>query len=79
MTRAQKTADTRRHNVESKARIEASKAEMREIVATGSCPLCGGKLHENLSISGWWQCEQLGSEQFRKDPTKPSCPFQGFI
>lgn len=50
----------------------------REIVSTGACPECGGKLKRNLSMSGWWQCEQLGSEQFRKDPTKPSCAFQTF-
>ena len=32
----------------------------------------------NLSLTGWWQCEQLGSPVFRKDPDKASCTWQGF-
>ena len=53
-------------------------AEAKEIVQKGICPICGGKLKRNLSLAGWWQCEQLGAEIFRKDPTKPSCSFQIF-
>ena len=59
-------------------RIAAAQAETRRIVATGVCPECGGGLRRNLSLTGWWQCEQLGAENFRKDPTKPSCRWQGF-
>ena len=59
-------------------RIKEGQAKTRLVVATGVCPLCGGKLKRNLSMSGWWQCEQLGAEGFRKDATKPSCSWQGF-
>lgn len=60
------------------ARIEAAHAEARAIVATGKCPTCGEVLKRNLSITGWWQCAQLGAVNFRKDPSRPSCDFQCF-
>jgi len=60
------------------ARIESARAETRRVVATGKCPQCGAGLRRNLSLTGWWQCEQLGAEGFRKDATKPSCSWQGF-
>lgn len=78
MTPAQKAAETRRRRAEAKARIEAAKVEAQRIVASGKCPNCGGGLRRNLSMAGWWQCEQFGSEGFRKDPSRPSCNFQTF-
>lgn len=63
---------------ESAARIEAAHAEMRAHVARGTCPTCGAALRRNLSLTGWWQCSQLGAEGFRADASKPSCDFQGF-
>lgn len=63
---------------ESAKRQEAAKAEFRAHVARGTCPVCGAKLQRNLSLAGWWQCEQLGAANFRKDASKPSCNFQGF-
>lgn len=71
-------AEKARLRRESAARIQAQQAEVRAIVAGGTCPRCGGALRRNLSLTGWWQCEQLGAEGFRKDPTKPSCHWQGF-
>jgi ssDNA-binding Zn-finger/Zn-ribbon topoisomerase 1 len=62
----------------SQARIAQALRETRDVVATGQCPKCGGKLVRNLSLTGWWQCEQLGAEGFRKDASKPSCSWQGF-
>lgn len=59
-------------------RIAKAKAETRAVVASGVCPLCGGKPKRNMSLTGWWQCEQFGAENFRKDATKPSCAWQGF-
>ena len=53
-------------------------AEARAIVATGTCPTCGAKLKANLSLAGWWQCEQFGAVGFRKNPAAPSCNFQTF-
>lgn len=50
----------------------------RSIVAKGKCLDCGADLKRNSALAGWWQCVQFGSEQFRKDPTKPSCNFQIF-
>ncbi len=57
----------------SKARMEAAYAEARLIVATGKCPRCGSALKRNLSITGWWQCEQFGAPTFRKRPNDPQC------
>jgi hypothetical protein len=59
-------------------RTLAAQAETRRIVATGVCPTCGGALKRNLSLAGWYQCEQLGAVGFRKDASKPSCSWQGF-
>ena len=59
-------------------RIEQAKAETRAIVSRGQCPSCGAALRRNLSLSGWWQCEQLGAPTFRKNPALPSCSWQGF-
>ena len=53
-------------------------AEARRIVATGKCPMCGEVLRRNSSMAGWWQCAQSGAEQFRKDPSKPSCNWYTF-
>lgn len=55
-----------------------SHAEALAIVSAGVCPKCGRGLKRNNSMTGWWQCEQSGSELFRKYPDKPSCPFQTF-
>lgn len=63
---------------ESAMRIAEAKAAFRAHVDRGTCPKCGGKLSRNPSLAGWWQCEQLGAESFRKDPKRPSCNFQGF-
>ncbi len=53
-------------------------AEARAIIDSGKCPRCGAGFRRNNSMRGWWQCEQFGTEQFRKDPAKPSCNFQTF-
>lgn len=64
--------------IASAARIEAHHAETRAVVASGKCPTCGAGLHRNSSMTGWWQCEQLGAVNFRKNPALPSCSWQGF-
>lgn len=64
--------------IASAERIRKAHEETRAVVASGKCPTCGAGLRRNLSLTGWWQCEQLGAEGFRKDPTKPSCSWQGF-
>lgn len=61
-----------------RARMEALHATARTIVATGRCPSCGSALRRNLSLAGWWQCEQYGAIGFRKDATRPACSFQTF-
>jgi len=78
MTKGQKAAETRRRNLESKARIAAAQAEARKVWDYGVCPCCGAGLRQNLAISGWIQCDQYGAEGFRKDSTKPACSYQGF-
>lgn len=66
-------------NTASAYRMEQNRRVSRGIVERGLCPTCGGALKINLALSGWYQCEQFGSDRFRKDPTKPSCNFQCFI
>ena len=60
------------------ARMNEARAETQRIVATGKCPKCESALRRNLSIAGWWQCEQLGAETYRKRPQDPPCSWQGF-
>ena len=73
-TRSAKAAERKARD----ERIAASQAATREVVALGTCPLCFRPLRRNLSLTGWWQCSQLGAETHRADPTQPSCSWQGF-
>jgi hypothetical protein len=75
MTARQEKMAARKASME---RIAKAQAETRAVVATGKCPCCGESLKRNLSITGWWQCAQLGAEGFRKDSSKPACSWQGF-
>lgn len=78
MTAAQKRANTIRLRKEANERIAKAQAATQAVVASGACPECGAKVKRNLSLTGWYQCEQLGAEQFRKDSSKPACSWQGF-
>jgi hypothetical protein len=60
------------------ARMNAARMETKRIVATGKCPKCGSALRRNWSMTGWWQCEQLGAETHRTRPADPACSWQGF-
>lgn len=73
-----KEQSTRARNKASSARMVEAQAKTAEIVATGKCPMCKSGLRRNLAITGWWQCEQLGSVGFRKDASRPACTWQGF-
>ena len=53
-------------------------AKVQAVVDTGKCPTCGAPLRRNLSLTGWWQCSQLGAEGFRADSSKQPCSWQGF-
>ena len=48
------------------------------VVSTGKCPDCGSSLRRNLSLTGWWQCEQVGAVGFRANADKAACGFQVF-
>lgn len=61
-----------------RAEMELARARTAAIVATGRCPQCGSALKRNLSMPGWWQCEQYGASGFRARPDEPSCSWQGF-
>lgn len=79
--RAERKAERERLRVmyeESAKRTAEQRERVKEIVRTGKCPKCGRGLVRNLSMTGWWQCEQLGSVAFRKHPELPSCGWQGF-
>ena len=69
---------TTKQRTAEKAERDARIAEAVAIVATGKCPQCGRPLRRNNSMTGWWQCSQLGAEGFRADASKPSCSFQTF-
>ena len=69
---------TKQQRTAEKAERDARIAEAVAIVATGKCPQCGRPLRRNNSMTGWWQCSQLGAEGFRADASKPSCSFQTF-
>ena len=71
-------AQKRAQREERKREIEQRIAEAIKIVQTGSCPQCGSGLRRNLSLTGWWQCEQYGSKGFRKNDDAPECSFQTF-
>lgn len=60
------------------ARMEAGKAEAREARRMNRCPRCGARVHQNLSIAGWVQCDRSGSAGFRRDPSGVACSWQGF-
>lgn len=77
MTREER-AQRRASRKAQQERIDRAKAEARVVVAAGVCPDCGRPLRQNLSLTGWWQCEQFGAVGFRKDSTQPSCSFQCF-
>lgn len=61
-----------------KEHMERLSADARAVVATGTCPRCGSKLRRNLSIAGWWQCEQFGAVTHRARPNDQACNFQTF-
>ena len=69
---------TRAERIAHKARMDELHAKARAIVASNACPQCGRGLRRNLALSGWWQCEQFGAPQFRRDPIQPACSFQTF-
>ena len=50
------------------------------IIRSKVCPLCGCGIHRNLSLSGWWQCNASGTEQYRVGDGigKPHCNFDCF-
>ena len=74
-SRAEKKAEQKARD----ERIAAAKAATAAVVSSGKCPCCGRGLRRNLSLTGWWQCEQLGAVGFRKFADQPSCDWQGFV
>lgn len=78
MMTKQERAERKAERRASAERIARAQAETAAVVASGVCPCCGGGVHRNLSLTGWWQCDRFGSEGFRKDPTGAQCSWQGF-
>lgn len=54
-------------------------ATLRAVIAGRTCPSCGSPIRRNSALTGWWQCSQYGSKQFRKNPDKPECNWQAFL
>jgi hypothetical protein len=61
-----------------RARRDEAKAVTMAAIEAGKCPTCGAGICHQTQINDWWMCEQYGGEQFRKDPDKPRCSWQGF-
>lgn len=59
-------------------KAKARVAEAIQIVETGICPQCKAGIRRNSSMTGWYQCDQFGTEGFRKDDSKPACSWQTF-
>lgn len=78
MMTKQERASLKAERAASAARMQAHREQTARVAASGVCPNCGAGVRRNLSLTGWWQCEQYGAEGFRKDSTKPSCSWQGF-
>jgi len=72
------TNEQREARKATEARMAAHRAETAAVYAANKCPRCGRPVKLNLSLTGWVQCTQYGSEQFRADPRSPSCDWQGF-
>ena len=78
MTKAQKAAETRKQNAAFKARMALIHSQVAAVIASGKCPDCGSALRRNLSLAGWYQCEQYGAETHRARASDPTCNWQGF-
>ena len=79
--KAERAAKRAARRTEAEAEAEASRRyyeNVRSIVASGVCPLCGAGLRRNMALLGWWQCEQYGAPEWRKNPEAPDCGWQGF-
>lgn len=77
MTTEERKARAQQRKAETE-RLNAAYAETLRVVTSGKCPKCGSKLVRNSALTGWWQCEQFGSEQFRARPSDAPCSWQGF-
>lgn len=77
MTREEKRQREQARRLQN-VRIARERERMSIIVQGGKCPECGSALRRNTSMSGWWQCEQIGAPSFRARPSDPHCSFQGF-
>lgn len=64
--------------LEAESRRKAAIEEARAVLTANRCPQCGAGIRRNLALTGWIQCEQYGSEGFRKDSAKPACSYQAF-
>lgn len=73
-----RTARQNRADNGTQTKLDRIHAESIAIVETGICPQCGEKLRRNNSMTGWWQCRQLGAVGFRKHAERDSCSFQCF-
>ena len=69
---------TKAEKAEIKAKHDSRIAQAKAEVAGGVGPQCGAKIRRNSSMTGWYQCEQLGAVGFRKDASQPSCSWQTF-
>lgn len=77
MTSAQRV-ERANQRAESMRRSAESQAEASRALRWNVCPRCGQSVKRNHALTGWVQCVQFGSEQFRRIPFLPACDWQGF-
>lgn len=79
MTREQREAKKRERNEYRERRIQMLIRNLG-ILRSKVCPNCGCGIRRNSSLTGWWQCNASGADQFRVGDGigKPHCNFDMF-
>ena len=62
----------------SELRMALAHTEAQVALILRRCPRCAGKVHRNLALTGWVQCDGFGADGFRRDPNAQKCDWQGF-
>jgi hypothetical protein len=59
-------------------RMAAARLVAQTALTLNECPHCRGPVRQNIALTGWVQCAQFGPEEFRAEPGRPACDWQGF-
>jgi hypothetical protein len=59
-------------------RMAATRLQAADALKNNRCPTCSATVRQNLALTGWVQCSQFGAPEFRMNPNRPACDWQGF-